>query len=166
MFFHEIWPYHHHQALDLYPDLKARHTAICAKPGLWTVAPAEQAGGAETRALPTMCQAAIDAGMRGPERSRPGQSATTPDTDQRNEYRLRPSAPLKNRAVWRNQGLSPRHGPMLHVEQKKRPGRIPGVIGSTWNRRHVRAGAASPRDATSRCWTHAPAPRSSSRAAG
>lgn len=39
--FHEIWPYHHHHALDLYPDLKARAAPCRQKSGLWTVASAE-----------------------------------------------------------------------------------------------------------------------------
>ncbi len=37
-FFHEIWPYHHHHALDLYPDLEARIDPISSKRVLWTVA--------------------------------------------------------------------------------------------------------------------------------
>lgn len=34
--FHEIWPYHHHQAFDLYPDLKAWKGRKHPVPGLWT----------------------------------------------------------------------------------------------------------------------------------
>jgi len=35
-FFHEIWLYHHHHALDLYPDLEARLAPICLESCLWT----------------------------------------------------------------------------------------------------------------------------------
>lgn len=35
-FFHEIWLYHHHHALDLYPDLEARLGPICPEWVLWT----------------------------------------------------------------------------------------------------------------------------------
>ena len=40
-FFHEIWLYHHHHALDLYPDLEARISPNCPRAGLWTVQFAE-----------------------------------------------------------------------------------------------------------------------------
>ncbi|WP_268647419.1 hypothetical protein, partial [Escherichia coli] len=51
-FFHEIWAYHHHHALDLYPDLEARLASIRPQPGLWTVTSADEA----TAALrPTIC---------------------------------------------------------------------------------------------------------------
>lgn len=51
-FFHEIWAYHHHHALDLYPDLEARPALIRPQPGLWTVTSAEEA----TAALrPAIC---------------------------------------------------------------------------------------------------------------
>ncbi|WP_224945880.1 hypothetical protein, partial [Klebsiella pneumoniae] len=51
-FFHEIWAYHHHHALDLYPDLEARLAPIRPQPGLWTVKSAAEA----TAALrPTIC---------------------------------------------------------------------------------------------------------------
>lgn len=41
VFFHEIWLYHHHHALDLYPDLEARLAPICIESSLWTAAFAE-----------------------------------------------------------------------------------------------------------------------------
>ncbi|WP_414490017.1 hypothetical protein, partial [Stenotrophomonas maltophilia] len=42
-FFHEIWAYHHHHALDLYPDLEARPALIRPQSGLWTVTSADEA---------------------------------------------------------------------------------------------------------------------------
>lgn len=42
-FLHEICAYHHHHALDLYPDLEARLAPIRPKPGLWTVMSADEA---------------------------------------------------------------------------------------------------------------------------
>ncbi|HDS0950223.1 TPA: hypothetical protein QDZ34_002615 [Stenotrophomonas maltophilia] len=39
--FHQIWPYHHHHALDLYPDLKAWTAPNGQLLGLWTVQSAE-----------------------------------------------------------------------------------------------------------------------------
>lgn len=51
-FLHEIWAYHHHHALDLYPDLEARPAPIRPQRDLWTVASADEA----TAALrPTIC---------------------------------------------------------------------------------------------------------------
>lgn len=51
-FLHEIWAYHHHHALDLYPDLEARPAPIRTQRDLWTVASADEA----TAALrPTIC---------------------------------------------------------------------------------------------------------------
>lgn len=35
LFFNQIWLYHHHHALDLYPDLKARDALRSANPRLW-----------------------------------------------------------------------------------------------------------------------------------
>ncbi|WP_180851888.1 hypothetical protein [Stenotrophomonas maltophilia] len=43
-FFHEICLYHHHHALDLYPDLEARLGLIRPESILWTEAFAEAAG--------------------------------------------------------------------------------------------------------------------------
>lgn len=40
LFFHEIWPYHHHHALDLYPDLEAWQGPNPPESTLWTVASA------------------------------------------------------------------------------------------------------------------------------
>lgn len=40
-FLHEIWLYHHHHALDLYPDLEARHAPHLPPARVWTVPFAE-----------------------------------------------------------------------------------------------------------------------------
>ena len=60
---------------------------------------------------------------------------------------------------------------LLHVEHTKRNPALGRVSDQAWfhvepGMTQVRDAAASPRDATSRCWLHAPGPRNSNRGAG
>lgn len=145
-FLHEIWAYHHHHALDLYPDLEARPAPIRPQRDLWTVASADEA----TAALrPTICftppassgnvhQAedpelpySTEVGWAAPK------SATWIPTAQGRLHRRGNQEQSASSNL--EQGIHPdveiRRSPMLHVEPaKKTPGNIPGVFGSTWNR--------------------------------
>lgn len=126
LLFNQIWPYHHHIALDLYTDLKLGH----------------RVSGHFTRD-----------GRRADAERREIREFGETQTRMACHYQLRRNSPR-----------------MLHVEHAKRnpaPGRVSGDAsfhvepGMT----QVRDAAASPHDATFRCWLHAPAPRSSNRAA-
>lgn len=131
---HKIWPYHHHQALDLYPDLIA-----------WSSGKGWQAGCGQQ--LPPSAVSS----------TRPASLQTTSVGILAN---CLPSAAASLIPIFR-----PRLGlaVMIHVEPKKNARTSRALSCSTWN--SVRDAAASPHDATFRCWLHAPMPTSSNRAA-
>lgn len=160
-FFHEIWPYHHHHALDLYPDLEARLDPISSKRVLWTVA----FTGAAATPSNTIASAPHDVANGTPisNNHSPGHI--------RSEGELAPSevgGKLQDRLHSNAVASTLESSATTNAPRgtKKRPGKTRASFGSTWNSAGVRDAAASPHDATSRCWIHAPAPRSWSRAAG
>lgn len=173
VFFHEIWLYHHHHALDLYPDLEARLAPICIESSLWTAAFAE---GSPSRR---------DAGSSVP---------VWPDLGTGDEYRIlhldfdqsrlviatiqRSCFQRSRRTSRKGNGFQP--SPSTEVTSsgelrlldaprgtcKKNAREDPGRRSVPRGTAAVRDAAASPRGATSRCWIHAPVPRSWNRAAG
>ncbi len=150
-FFHQIWRYHHHHALDLYPDLEARQDPIRHERALWTVASA----GPATTALKHEISFA--------RRNCPP-STLTENLPEFWQWQPKSIGPFTGGAASELLLLSSSRQ-CSTWNQKKRPGRSRASFGSTWNSATVRDAAASPRGATSHCWIHAPAPRSSSRAA-
>lgn len=176
-FLHEIWAYHHHHALDLYPDLEARLAPTRPQRDLWTVASADEA----TAALrPTICftPPASSGNVHQSETQNGILDRKRLDSAQAHNLDSNRSAPIASEgqpASIGNQQSQGRYSPipgdpaiaMLHVEPaKKTPGKVPGVVRFHVEQAAVRDAAASPHGATSRCWTHAPVPRSWSRAAG
>ncbi len=177
-FLHEIWAYHHHHALDLYPDLEARPAPIRPQRDLWTVASADEA----TAALrPTICfTPPASSGnvhqAEDPERHTRSRAAGQRPSSQPGFQSL--SADCIGRAARINRQPAISRKPFTHTWRsahrdaprgtckKKTPGKIPGVVRFHVEQAAVRDAAASPHGATSRCWIHAPAPRSWSRAAG
>ena len=131
-FFHEIWPYYHHHALDLYPDLEARLDPIPHKCGLWTVA---FPGPAATCSKNTRSATHLLADGT-PIRQCDTATAILATSDR--EGALAPSnggGELQDRLRSNCVGSTraPARIPMLHVEQKKRPGKSRASFGSTWN---------------------------------
>lgn len=111
---HEIWPYHHHQAFDLYPDLEAREAPNFRERGLWTERSADIGSALIERSLHSHAKR-----LSIP----PGQNCATDSLGTR--------ITCKCRKVWNNSTARDRcqehSATMLHVEQKKDAREIPSV---------------------------------------
>lgn len=173
VFFHEIWLYHHHHALDLYPDLEARlpqsasnlpcgqrrlqrevhrgamqdHRSLSGQ--IWGQATSIGSCTLDFRSIatrhcydPAILFSTIETNI--PERQR----ISTEPIDGSDVV---PRTASSLCSTWN-----------LQKNAREDPGRRSVPRGTA----AVRDAAASPRGATSRCWTHVPAPRSWNRAAG
>lgn len=150
-FFHEIWLYHHHHALDLYPDLEARLGPICPEWVLWTerisgtastVAAAWMRFGIRpARSIATALRPQVPARSNMIRRQSLASTQSPVASSAWEAKRTQPGPSRKMLSVrnpcWK--GFSP----MIHVERKKkRPGASRASLCSTWNQADVRDAAA------------------------
>jgi len=112
-FFHEIWPYHHHHALDLYPDLEARLDPISSKHVLWTVSFPEAAA-TFSKTIASAHHLAANgtptSSDHNPDHIRSERELASSDVGAELQARLHSNAVGST--------LEPARIPMLHVEQK------------------------------------------------
>ncbi len=135
VFFHQIWLYHHHHALDLYPDLEARLAPIRPRSGLWTEASAEAGSIAQLLAIIGLCPARAGRRRTGGRSGNQALDQTLQDSPRSSN----PDVNARDERSWKASDVqrTGRWSDVIQVKtssrcstwnQKKKPGIFPGLV--------------------------------------